>query len=176
MCDAGRQSAPLETSLDRCFGRTRRHLQRSRRFSRRVAQTRQRITPVSSRVHQIGRGRPAGENKRTCEDSLIQGGADPKALSARRRSRDSRGSARRVSPRRFARFTCSKRSRHPRRSRRNLPPEPRTLARSLARSPQLISSSHSDSPTSSECLSGSASTRLLSECLSERSELMEARL
>lgn len=45
-----------------------------------------------------------------------------------------------------------------------------------ARWAQLISSSPSDPPTSSECLSGSASTRLLSECLSERSELMEARL
>lgn len=39
--------------------------------------------------------------------------------------------------------------------------------------PQQISS---DSPTSSECLSGSLSTRLLRECLSDRSELIEARL
>lgn len=41
---------------------------------------------------------------------------------------------------------------------------------------QQNSSSHSDSPTSSECLSGSLSTKLLSECLSERRELIEARL
>lgn len=41
---------------------------------------------------------------------------------------------------------------------------------------QQNSSSPCASPTSSECLSGSLSTRLLSECLSERSELMEARL
>lgn len=34
--------------------------------------TRQGITPVSSQVHQISWGRPKAENKRTCEDSLIQ--------------------------------------------------------------------------------------------------------
>lgn len=43
-------------------------------------------------------------------------------------------------------------------------------------SSQQNSSSHGASPTSSECLSGSLSTKLLSECLSDRRELMEARL
>lgn len=41
---------------------------------------------------------------------------------------------------------------------------------------QQNSSSFSASPTSSVCLSGSLSTKLLSECLSERRELMETRL